>query len=126
MRRPRFQTCQNPFYGDQIPPEPCPPPNEEGTHISPTLARAAVDADLTERVIAIVNANYRGASAYPEVIRAFAVALQKAETPRMKPLSFIRSEGSKGGEVFERYGSIEFSVTAYVIEIDANRKLELL
>jgi hypothetical protein len=90
------------------------------------LARAAVDADLTEKVITIVNANYPSVSAYPDVVRAFAVALQKAETPRMESLTFVISEGSKGGELFERYVSIEFSVATNVLELDANRKLELL
>ena len=90
-----------------------------------SLARAAANAELTEKVITIVNSSYPSVAAYPEVVRAFAVALQKEETPRMEPLSFVISEGAKGGEVFERYVSIEFSVATNVLELDANRKLEL-
>lgn len=91
-----------------------------------TLAKAAANAELTEKVITIVNSNYPSVAAYPDVVKAFAVALQKEESPRMEPLSFVISEGAKGGEVFERYISIEFSVATNVLELDSNRKLELL
>lgn len=91
-----------------------------------TLAKAASNAELTEKVMTIVNSHYPTVSAYPEVVRAFAVALQQAETPRMEPLTFVLSEAAKGSEVFERYVAIEFSVATNVLDTDANRKLELL
>ncbi len=90
-----------------------------------TLAHAA-DADLTAKVVRIVNASYPQAAAYPEVIQAFAEALQKPDSPRLESLAFVTSEGAQDSEAFARYVSIEFSVATNVMELDANRKLELL
>lgn len=91
-----------------------------------TLAKAAANAEVTEKVITIVNKNYPNVAAYPEVVRAFAEALQKADSPRMEPLSFVLAEAAKDSEIFDRYIAIEFSVATNVLDLDATRKLELL
>lgn len=83
------------------------------------------DAELTEKVIAIVNQAYPEAVSAPEVVRSFAVALQKEATPRLEPLSFVMSEGAKGSESFERYVTVEFSIATNIAELDEHRKLQL-
>lgn len=86
----------------------------------------AADAELTAKVVALVNKAYPNVAKYQDVVRSFAEALQKPDAPRMESLAFVTSEGAKGSEAFERYVTVEFSVATNVTEMDDNRKLELL
>ncbi len=85
----------------------------------------AANADITEKVIAIVNSAFPEVANAPEVVRAFALALQKPETPRLESLSFVTREGAKGSEAFERYVTVEFCVATNIVDLGVGQKLQL-
>lgn len=95
-----------------------------GAVSAPSILHAA-DAELSEKIIRIVSKAYPETTKSPEVVKAFADLMQKAETPRMEPLSFVTSEGAKNSEAFERYVIVEFSVATNIVGLGVGQKLAL-